>query len=165
MNSERLFGTNGIRGIANKELTPLVTVRIGAAVGTLFKRGNLAVGHDVRTSGSLLTHAVIAGLNSVGCDVFFAGLVPTPALQFWVKRHRVAGGVMITASHNPAEYNGIKVIWKDGVTLSREQEIRVENTYFAGQIALATWKELGVTQGLNRVVEEHVAAVRKQGKL
>ena len=161
MNSERLFGTNGIRGIANKELTPLVAVRVGVAVGAFFKRGNLVVGHDVRTSGSLLAHAVIAGLNSVGCGVFFAGLVPTPALQFWVKRHRVAGGVMITASHNPAEYNGIKVIWKDGIELSREQEIRVENTYFTGQSAFATWKKLGVTQGLNGVVVEHVAAVRR----
>lgn len=161
MDSERLFGTNGIRGIANKELTPLVAVQIGVAVGAFFKRGNLVVGHDVRTSSSLLAHALIAGLNSVGCNVYFAGLVPTPALQFWVKRHRTAGGVMITASHNPAEYNGIKVIWKDGIELSREQEIRVESTFFDGQTALVEWNKLGVTQELNGVIDEHVAAVRK----
>jgi len=132
VSSKRLFGTNGIRGIVNKELTPQMATRAGAAVGTFFKHGNLVVGHDARTSGPLLARAVIAGLNSTGCNVLFAGMVPTPALQYWVRQHKVAGGVMITASHNPAEYNGIKVIWKDGIELSREQEIEIENAYFDG---------------------------------
>jgi phosphomannomutase/phosphoglucomutase len=161
VSSKRLFGTNGIRGIVNKELTPQMATRAGAAVGTFFKHGNLVVGHDARTSSPLLTRAVIAGLNSTGCNVLFAGMVPTPALQNWVRQHKAAGGVMITASHNPAEYNGIKVIWKDGIELSREQEIEIENAYFDGQIDFAEWDFLGETRELNGLVEEYVSAIKK----
>ncbi|MEM3608975.1 MAG: phosphoglucosamine mutase, partial [Candidatus Bathyarchaeia archaeon] len=126
LSSRRLFGTNGIRGVVNKELTPEMAIKIGSAVGTFFKSGNLIVGYDARTSSPMLARAVIAGLTSTGCNVFSAGMAPTPALQFAVKNHKMDGAVIITASHNPPEYNGIKVVWKDGVELSREQEIEVE---------------------------------------
>jgi phosphomannomutase/phosphoglucomutase len=161
VSSKRLFGTNGIRGVVNKELTPQMAARAGAAVGTFFKHETLVVGYDARTSGPLLARAVIAGLNSTGCNVLFAGMVPTPALQYWVRRRRAGGGVMITASHNPAEYNGIKVIWKDGIELSREQEIEIENAYFDGQIDFAEWDFLGETRELNGLVEEYVSAIKK----
>ncbi len=160
-NSGRLFGTNGIRGIVNKDLTPQVAVRIGMSVGTFFNRGSLVVGHDVRTSSPLLARAVIAGLNSAGCNVFVAGLMPTPALQFWIRHHEVDGGVMITASHNPAEYNGVKVIWKDGIELSREQEIKVERAYFDNHVVLAEWNRLGETRELKGIGDEYVAAIKK----
>ncbi len=125
----RLFGTNGIRGVVNKELTAEMAIKIGSAVGTFFKRGTLILGYDARTSSPMLAKAVISGLNSTGCNVLFVGMVPTPALQYAVKSHTVDGGVMITASHNPPEYNGIKVMWKDGIELSREQEIEIENMF------------------------------------
>ena len=159
--SRRLFGTNGIRGIVNKELTPQMAIQTGAAVGTFFKRGKLVVGYDARTSGHLLANAVIAGLTSTGCNVLIAGLVPTPALQLWVRSHHFDGGVMITASHNPAEYNGIKVIWKDGIELSREQEVRIENIYFDNRVNLADWNALGETCELRGINDEYVAAVKK----
>jgi phosphomannomutase/phosphoglucomutase len=161
VSSRRLFGTNGIRGIVNKELTPQMASRAGAAVGTFFKHGNLVVGHDARTSSPLLARAVIAGLNSTGCNVLFAGMVPTPALQYWVRQHKVAGGVMITASHNPAEYNGIKVIWKDGIELSREQEIKIENAYFANQMDFTEWNALGETHEPKGIIEEYISAIKK----
>ena len=88
VNCRRLFGTNGIRGIVNEDLTPQVALQTGMAVGTFFARGSLVVGHDARTSSPLLARAVIAGLISTGCNVLLAGLMPTPALQFWNKASR-----------------------------------------------------------------------------
>ena len=160
--SRRLFGTNGIRGVVNEELTPQMVTQIGAAIGNYFRRGNLLVGHDSRTSSPLLSHAIIAGLNSVGCDVLDAGMEPTPAVQFWVKNHRIDGGIMITASHNPPEYNGVKVIWNDGIELSREQEIEIEEIYFNQNMRRASWNSLGKTREVNGIVREYVGAVREQ---
>ena len=101
LSSKHLFGTNGIRGLVNQELTPEIAIKIGAAIGTFFERGTLVVGYDARTSGPMLAKAAIAGLNSTGCNVLVAGITPTPALQLAVRNHKVDGGVMITASHNP----------------------------------------------------------------
>ena len=129
LGARRLFGTNGIRGIVNKELTPEMAIKIGSAIGTFFKHAKLLVGYDARTSGPMLARAVIAGLNASGCDVLFAGMAPTPTLQYAVKNRKLDGAVIITASHNPPEYNGIKVVWNDGIELSREQEINIENIF------------------------------------
>jgi phosphomannomutase/phosphoglucomutase len=156
-----LFGTNGIRGLANKELTPYVATEIGAAIGTFFRRGELLIGHDARTSGPMLAKAVIAGLNSTGCNVLLTGMAPTPTLQFAVKNHRIDGGVIITASHNPPEYNGIKVIWSDGIEINREQEIEIENIYFGKKMNLTDWASLGAARELPGVIDEYIDAIEK----
>ena len=161
LSSRHLFGTNGIRGLANKELTPEMAVKIGAATGTLFKRGTLVVGYDARTSGPMLARAVIAGLNSTGCNVLLAGMAPTPTLQFAVKKHKADGGVIITASHNPPEYNGIKVIWKDGIEVSHERELEIEKTFFTEKTHVAAWTEIGETWELPGVIDEYVEAIEK----
>jgi phosphomannomutase / phosphoglucomutase len=157
--SRRLFGTNGIRGVVNQELTPQMAIQIGAAIGSYFRRGNLLVGYDCRTSSPLLSCAVIGGLNSVGCGVLDAGMAPTPAVQFWAKSHRMDGGIMITGSHNPPKYNGIKVIWDDGIELSREQEVEIEDIYFNQETRRAKWNSLGKTRSVNDIVQEYVSAV------
>ena len=156
----RLFGTNGIRGLANQELTPEFATKIGSAIGTFFNEGELILGHDARTSGPMLAKAVTAGLNATGCTIFFAGMAPTPALQFAVKNHKKNGGVIITASHNPPEYNGIKVLWNDGIEISQEQEIKIESTFFEGSIHHATWENLGNTRELPNTIDEYVAAIK-----
>jgi phosphomannomutase/phosphoglucomutase len=161
LSSRRLFGTNGIRGVANKELTPEMAIKIGSAIGTFFKHGKLVVGYDARTSSPMLAKAVIAGLNATGCDVLFAGMAPTPALQYAVKNHKTDGAVIITASHNPPEYNGIKVVWNDGIELSREQEIEIENIFFDEKIRLAEWNNIGTTRELPGVVDEYIEAIKK----
>jgi len=161
LSSRRLFGTNGIRGVVNKELTPELAAKIGATVGTFFQGGKLIVGHDARTSSPMLTKAVIAGLNAAGCSVLFAGMAPTPALQFAVKNHGMAGGVIVTASHNPPEYNGIKVVWSDGIEISREQEIEIENIFFEGKMFYAKWNDLGEVQTLDGVIDEYIEAIKK----
>jgi phosphomannomutase/phosphoglucomutase len=161
MSARKLFGTNGIRGVVNKELTPEMAVKVGSAIGTFFERKNLLMGHDARTSGTMFAKAVIAGLTATGCNVFFAGMASTPALQFAVKNHRMDGGVIITASHNPPEYNGIKVIWDDGIEISHEQEIEIENIYFEEKARFAEWDKLGTTRELSGVNDEYMEAIKK----
>jgi len=161
MSGRKLFGTNGIRGLVNVELTPEMAIMVGCAIGTFFGRKNLLVGHDARTSGGMLAKAVISGLTATGCNVFFAGMAPTPALQFAVKNHKMGGGVIITASHNPPEYNGIKVIWSDGIETSHEQEVEIESIYFDNKIVLAAWDKLGTVRDQRAINDEYVEAIKK----
>lgn len=161
LSSKHLFGTNGIRGLANKELTPEMAIKVGNAIGTFFKQGELILGYDARTTGPMLTKAVVAGLNSTGCNVLLTGMAPTPALQFAVRHHKPDGGVIITASHNPPEYNGIKVIWNDGIEISHEHEIEIENIYFGEKAKLAEWNAIGTTHELPGIIDEYVDAVKK----
>ena len=161
MSSKKLFGTNGIRGAVNEELTPEMVVKIGSSIGTFFKAKSLLVGHDARTSGPMLTNAVVSGLNAAGCDVFFAGMASTPALQFAVKNHRFNGGVIVTASHNPPKYNGIKVLWNDGIEISHSKELEIEDIYFNEKIRLANWDKLGAKRELQAVNEEYKDAIKK----
>jgi phosphomannomutase/phosphoglucomutase len=161
MSSSKLFGTNGIRGLVNKELTTEMAINVASSIGTFFKRKNLLLGYDARTSGPMLAKAVIAGLTSTGCNVFFARMAPTPALQFAVKNHGMDGGVIITASHNPPEYNGIKVIWNDGIEISHEQETEIENVYFENKPVFAEWDKLGNSNELVGVNEEYIEAIKK----
>jgi phosphomannomutase/phosphoglucomutase len=121
----------------------------------------LLVGHDARTSGPMFAKAVIAGLISTGCNVFFAGMASTPALQYAVKNHCMDGGLIITASHNPPEYNGIKVIWNDGIEISHEQETEVESIYFENKTVFAEWNKLGAKHELAVVNEEYIEAIKK----
>lgn len=161
LSRRRLFGTNGIRGVVNKDLNPELAIKIGSAIGTYFRHGKLLVGHDSRTSSPMLAKAVIAGLNAAGCDVLFAGMMPTPALQYAVKSRKVEGGVMITASHNPPEYNGIKVIWNDGIEISREQEIEIENIFFEQKINYERWDRIGSINYTPKIIDEYVEAIEE----
>jgi phosphomannomutase/phosphoglucomutase len=160
MSERKLFGTNGIRGLVNIELTPEMAIKVGCAIGTFFGRKNLLIGYDARTSGPMLAKAAISGLTATGCHVFFAGMAPTPSLQYAVKNHEMDGGVIITASHNPPEYNGIKVIWSDGIETSHEQEVEIENIYFDNKIVFAEWDKLGTFQELPGINDEYVQAIK-----
>jgi len=161
MSQQKLFGTNGIRGLVNKELTPEMAIKIGLSIGTFFKGKKILVGHDARTSGVMFSKAVISGLMATGCNVFFAGMAPTPALQFAIKNHKMDGGVIITASHNPPEYNGIKAIWGDGIENSHEQEKEIENIYYQNRIQFVEWNKLGSIQELNDINCEYIDAIKK----
>jgi len=161
LGQRRLFGTNGIRGVVNKELTPEMTIKIGNATGTFFKHAKLLVGYDARTSSPMLARAVIAGLNATGCDVLFAGIAPTPALQYAVKNHKIDGAVIITASHNPPEYNGIKVVWNDGIELSREQEIEIEHIFFEEKVDYADWDKIGKTSEIQGIIDDYIEAIKQ----
>ncbi len=139
----RLFGTDGVRGVVNEELTPEQALRLGLAIGTFFGEGSkILIGRDIRAGGYMIESAVIAGLIATGVKVYKGGLAPTPAIQYTVKTQDFDGGVIITASHNPREYNGIKVIASDGIEIPREKEREIEDIYFEQRFKRVSWKLL-----------------------
>lgn len=125
-----LFGTDGVRGVANQELTPDLALRLGRAGGAVLRRltGNnqVIIGKDTRKSCDMLEAALAAGLCSAGLDVLRAGVLPTPAVAYLAKTMGTAGGVVISASHNPVEDNGIKFFGASGYKLSDAQEAEIE---------------------------------------
>ncbi len=128
----RLFGTDGVRGIANKDLTNDLAMKIGsAAAAVLLKESKsskptVLIGKDTRASGDMLEAALTAGLCSVGCNVLSVGVVPTPAVAYLVGKYGCEAGIMISASHNPCEYNGIKIFQKTGYKLDDAIEDEIE---------------------------------------
>ena len=118
-----LFGTDGIRGVANSGLTWHTAFRLGRAMGIYLSKGlDLCVGKDTRASGDMLEASIIAGITSTGRNVMRLGVITTPGLSFLVKDLGLGGGVMISASHNPAEYNGLKVFGPDGKKIADATE-------------------------------------------
>ena len=167
----RIFGTDGVRGIANEKLDVELALAISHAAGMIIKtegvaRPKILVGRDTRLSGEMLQCAVAAGLSSVGCDVELLGVVPTPAVAYLVKRLGANGGVMITASHNPFMYNGIKYFGGDGFKLTDAQEDRIERIILDGEepIEFARTEHIGtvhVNYGAVEIYEEHIASAVK----
>lgn len=148
---QKLFGTSGIRKIANVELTPTLAVKIGLAVATLAERQKVAVAHDTRTTSDMLEHAVTAGLLAGGATVQKLGLIPTPALAYLTWKLGADTGVMITASHNPPEYNGIKLFNKDTTSYSGEQQDRIEEIIKNGGFRRQPWDKIRKVSTLNRM--------------
>ena len=126
----RLFGTDGVRGIANTELSPLLAFKLGRAgakvLSKLQKRPLFVVGKDTRISGDMLEAALTAGICSAGADVIKVGIVPTPAVAYLTRFFNADAGVVISASHNPVEYNGIKFFDKNGYKLPDAMEDDIE---------------------------------------
>lgn len=127
----KLFGTNGVRGVFGEDLTLDFISKITLSLASFFKKGPILVGYDGRESSIIISKVVTAALSSAGVDSAVCGIVPTPCLQFATRQLGYNGGIMITASHNPPQYNGLKVIAKDGIEISREDELKVEEFYFA----------------------------------
>jgi phosphomannomutase/phosphoglucomutase len=139
----KMFGTNGIRGVTNEYLSCELSLQIGRAIGKVLGPGPIAVAMDTRISSDMIKYAVCSGLMSVGTDVLDLGMVPTPALQYYVKTNgNVTGGVMITASHNPPQFNGIKCISADGTECTSEEEQSIEDLYET-EIAGSEWNSVG----------------------
>jgi phosphomannomutase/phosphoglucomutase len=142
----RLFGTNGVRGIANSDMNIDLATNLGRAIGTFFGKGEIALASDTRTSSDMLRNAVFAGLLSTGASVCDLGVLPSPALQYAVKNGGYDGGIIITASHNPPQFNGIKVIDPLGLELARVDEEQIEAHYFDKSFTTADWETLGNTR-------------------
>ncbi|RDW12184.1 phosphoglucosamine mutase [Paracoccus thiocyanatus] len=160
--SRKLFGTDGVRGRANTHpMTAEMALRLGAAAGRYFRRGGedhhrVVIGKDTRLSGYMLENALTAGLTSTGMNVLLLGPVPTPAVGFLTRSMRADVGIMISASHNPADDNGIKFFGPDGFKLSDEAEAEIESIV-AGEIAPAQPQNIGrakrIDDGRGRYVE------------
>ncbi|MHA1770954.1 MAG: phosphoglucosamine mutase [Candidatus Thorarchaeota archaeon] len=156
----KLFGTNGVRGTINDELTLDMVVRIGRAVGTVLGPGKVALARDVRLGGEMYRDAIVAGLLSTGCSIVDIGLAPTPCLQFMVPRLNCVTGVMITASHNPPEFNGVKVMGADGIEVTREVEAQIEDIYFTKNFRLAKWNEVGTVSYEDGAIRQYIDAIK-----
>ena len=127
----RLFGTDGVRGVANEELTPLLAMQLGQAGATVLTKENehrptIMVGCDTRISGDMLANALMAGICSVGANAVYVGVIPTPAVAYLTKKYKVEAGVVISASHNPVEFNGIKFFDGNGYKLPDSMEDEIE---------------------------------------
>jgi phosphoglucosamine mutase len=139
----KLFGSSGLRGLANVDLTPVLAVKVGMAVGTYAKAGKVFVARDTRTSGLMLENALVSGLLGCGAKVFCLGVLPTPVLAYLTKRLGADAGVMITASHNPPQYNGVKIFDGNGIAYSEESQNEIERIIGQGNFRLANWSNLG----------------------
>ncbi|MFA4640628.1 phosphoglucosamine mutase [Pyrococcus kukulkanii] len=162
----KLFGTFGVRGIANEKITPEFALKIGMAFGTMLKREGrkkplVVVGRDTRVSGEMLKNALISGLLSVGCDVIDVGIAPTPAVQWATKHFNADGGAVITASHNPPEYNGIKLLEPNGMGLKKEREAVVEELFFKEEFDRAKWWEIGEVRRED-IIKDYIEAIKSK---
>jgi phosphomannomutase / phosphoglucomutase len=153
----KLFGTNGVRGIFGQDLDLPFIMKVSRSLASFFAKGPLLVGIDGRLSSPIISRIVSATLNSSGTDTFMAGLLPTPCLQYATKHLGYQGGIMITASHNPPEYNGIKVIASDGVEVSRDDESKIELNFNSGNISPGM--KIGREGKEDRVISSYVDSV------
>src|SRR5204862_45331 len=151
MSDTLMISVSGVRGLVGTDLTPELVARWAAAFG-VWGKGNggrgkrktrIVLGRDARTSGPMFAAAAAAGLLSVGCDVIDVGLVATPTVQLAVEHHRAAGGIILTASHNPIEWNALKFIGPDGIYLGVEDGARVGELARDGSISRAGYDGLG----------------------
>ena len=140
----KLFGSSGVRGLANVDLTPLLVCKVASAVATHAKAKKAVVARDTRVSGCMLEDALVSGLVSTGTDVLLLGIVPTPVLAYVAKALGADVGFMLTASHNPPQYNGIKV-FKADLSYSEADQDAVEKIVAETTFALADWRRLGKT--------------------
>lgn len=155
----KMFGTNGIRGVANEYLSCELALQVGKAIATVLGPGPIALAMDTRVSSPMVRSSVSSGLMAMGVDVHDLGMVPTPALQYYVRTHDdVSGGVMITASHNPPEFNGIKCISADGTECSHEEESAIEDAY-GTELAGAPWDRVGTVIRVPGADEAYIDAV------
>lgn len=150
------FGTNGVRGRFD-ELTPWLATRLAQAIGIYFKRGRIVLARDCRLTGGVLRDAVAAGLASVGCDIHDLGVASSPTAEWMVRKLGAAGCIIISASHNPPEWNALKVVDGKGVSVSRERGAEIEA--LMEQVTPADWDKVGKTVKDDMASAEHVKAI------
>lgn len=163
----RLFGTDGVRGIANKELSPELAFQLGKATTYTLKERNsspkIIVGKDTRISGDMLESALIAGICSMGGEAICVGVLPTPGIAYLTRYYDGDAGVVISASHNPVEFNGIKFFNHLGYKLSDEREERIENIILdnAEKIVLPIGNDIGKKRIINNGGDIYIDFLKK----
>lgn len=158
--SIRLFGTHGIRGIVNSTMTPDLAIRLGRALGTsLGKERRVLIGHDPRTSSELLECAFVSGLLDCGCNVTRLGMIPLPILAFALRKIPSDAGVMITASHNPPQYNGIKIYDADGSAFTNDKDSEIEDLYFSQKFAIAEYTGKGKLEEKRDIQTDYINGI------
>ncbi|HEV2835177.1 MAG TPA: phosphoglucosamine mutase [Pyrinomonadaceae bacterium] len=150
---------SGVRGVIGQSLTPRLLTRFAQAFGTHTGSGTIVVGRDPRTSGEMVKHAVIAGILSSGGRVVDVGVVPVPTVQLQVRRRKANGGIAITASHNPAEWNALKFIGPDGLFLDAGQARELLDIYHQGEYTKVGGDEIRTVEEVEGAADAHIRAI------
>jgi phosphomannomutase len=150
-----IVSVSGIRGVVGQGLTPAAALAFASALAAHTGGGKIVVSRDGRPSGATLRHAVLAGLSAAGCEVHDLGVAPTPTVGLAVRALGAAGGVQITASHNPAPWNGLKLFGPDGRVLSAAEGAKVRQLFEAGAARAVAWNELGTVQDYHKAEGAH----------
>ena len=162
----KYFGTDGIRGIAGESLTADLSFKVGKALGKLLtekkEHPKVVIGRDTRISCDMIEHALTAGLTSTGVNVMTVGTIPTPAIAYLTKTIETDSGVMISASHNPYQDNGIKIFGPDGFKLTDEQELEIESLIDnSEQIKNASFEKIGKIYGGHELSQKYVQHIKQ----
>ena len=150
-----IVSVSGIRGVVGRSLTPAAALAFASALGAHVKGGRVVLSRDGRPSGSMLRHAILAGLTAAGCEVHDLAVAPTPTVGLAVRTLHAAGGVQITASHNPAEWNGLKLFGPDGRVLSAAEGRKVQVLFELGGTASVPWDRTGGVQDYRKAEDIH----------
>ncbi len=153
-------GVSGVRGVIGGFLTPALGASYAQAFGTYVGKGRVVIGRDTRTSGEMLTHAVNCGLLAAGCEVIDLGVIPTPTIQIYIAHTRARGGMALTASHNPPEYNALKLFNREGLFFNQYERTELLDLFHQSDFARAGNDEIrGVRQDLTTAPALHLARV------
>jgi phosphomannomutase len=155
------IGISGVRGIVGETFTPELAVEFAQAFGTYFEGGRILVCRDTRASGPMVRAAVIAGLLSSGCNVIDLGICPTPTMQLAIKHFNAAGGISITAGHNPAPWNALKFVRGDGLYLNTMQAEELLDILHQGEFAKARWDEIQTRVETRDAIENHIETLKQ----
>jgi phosphomannomutase len=150
---------SGVRGVVGESLTPILLTRFAQAFGTYVGARTIVVGRDPRTSGEMVKQAVVAGLLSSGCGIVDIGMCSVPTIQLLVRRHRAQGGIAITASHNPAEWNALKFIGRDGFFLNSGQARELLDIYHQGEYTRVSGAEMREVIELPGAIDLHIQTI------
>jgi phosphomannomutase len=150
---------SGVRGVIGESLTPALLTRFAQAFGTYVGSGTIVIGRDPRTSGEMVKQAVIAGLLSSGCRVIDIGMCPVPTIQLLVRQHRAHGGIAITASHNPAEWNALKFIGADGLFLNSGRAREMLDIYHQGEYTKVAGAEMRDVEEISGATDLHIQRI------
>ncbi|MFW9789152.1 MAG: phosphoglucosamine mutase [Candidatus Thorarchaeota archaeon] len=157
--TDRLFGTTGVRKVYGDEFDLEMAMNLGKSLGTYLGEGNVIVARDARTTGLMVADALTAGIMSTGVNVVRAGIIPTPTLAFITMKIGYDAGLMVTASHNPPEYTGVKFWSKTSMGFTGAEEAKLERIYDSKDFKVANWDELGEETRIENTVEEHIKAL------
>ncbi len=157
--STLMVSISGVRGIVGESLTPEIVQKYALAFGTFINKSPIIIGRDSRTSGTLVSNIMKGCLQANGCDVIDIGIVPTPTVQMEIIHHQAAGGVAVTASHNPAQWNGLKFMDSNGRFLSPQDAGQVYNLADQGKFSVKNWKKVGIEKTDKGANGRHINAI------
>ncbi|MGB2769901.1 MAG: phosphoglucosamine mutase, partial [Candidatus Zixiibacteriota bacterium] len=161
MRKNLMVGVSGVRGVVGESLTPDVVTKYSSAFGMLCQSGKVVLGRDTRVSGEMVRAAVVCGLLSTGCEVIDLGICATPTVEIAVRELKANGGIIITASHNPIQWNALKFVGADGIFLSEREGRRLSDLVEKDRIKHARWDKLGKVKFDDSWTEKHVNGVLK----